>query len=67
MDCKFTSREKEVMELLPKGLSNLEIANILCVSRHTVKAVLEHIYDKTNIHNRVALACWIVKKEFEKY
>ena len=49
----FTLREKEIMDLVVKGLTNIEIASNLTVSRHTVKAHLEHIYSKLGVHNRL--------------
>ena len=58
---KLTNREKDVIELLVLGLSNQEIADKLFVSIHTVKAVLENLYSKFDVHNRVALAVYYVK------
>ena len=45
----YTKREKEVIILLIEGKSNIEIAECLNVSIHTVKAHLEHIYAKNEI------------------
>ena len=42
-----------------EGLSNKEIAAKLFISVHTVKANLEHIYEKLNISNIVLLALYV--------
>ena len=52
-DIKFTDREWEIIYLLAKGLNNQEIADTIFISVHTVKANLENIYKKLNLHNRV--------------
>ena len=58
---KLTNREKDICNLIIKGLSNKEIAKELYISVHTVKANLEHIYEKLKISNRVLLAIYITK------
>lgn len=57
----LTKRESEVLCLLAKGLTNMEIAEELIISRHTVKAILENVYDKLGIHNRVLVAIYATK------
>lgn len=57
----LTERETEVVELLAKGLTNKEIGEELFISRHTVKAVLEKVYEKIGIHNRVLVAMYVIK------
>lgn len=52
----LTKREKEIVKLIIKGLTNKEIAKELFLSVHTIKANIENIYEKTNINNRVLLA-----------
>ena len=64
-DLILTQREKDTLELLVKGYSNEEIAESLVVSVHTVKAHLENIYYKFNVHNKVqaavhAISCGII-------
>ncbi len=48
----LTKREKDVLNLISKGLSNKEISKILLVSNNTVKTHLLKIYKKLNVKNR---------------
>lgn len=54
----LSAREREIVQLIAEGLSNVEIANELFVSRRTVATHLENIFRKTGIRNRVSLAVW---------
>lgn len=49
----LTNREKEVLELLAKGYTNPEIAQMLYISPHTVKAHVAAILKKLNAKNRL--------------
>jgi DNA-binding NarL/FixJ family response regulator len=46
-------REKEVLELLSKGLLYKEIAEELDISRETVKKHIKNIYQKLHVQNKV--------------
>lgn len=52
----LTCREKEVGRWLVDGKTNEEIANILGISRATVKVHVEHILGKLRVENRTAAA-----------
>jgi NarL family two-component system response regulator LiaR len=49
----LTRREQEILALLVKGLSNLEISNQLSISIATVKYHLTNIFTKLGAKNRV--------------
>lgn len=49
----LSSREKEVLELLSKGLMYKEIAGKLGVSHETIKKHLKNIYQKLHVQNKI--------------
>jgi two-component system nitrate/nitrite response regulator NarL len=51
----LTERERQIMHLAAKGLSNKEVGRQLNVSDGTIKVHLHHIYQKLAISNRTAL------------
>lgn len=61
----LTPREKEVLYLLKEGLNNQEIAERLCISRHTTKAHLSSIYKKCEVKNRVLAVKHILNESGE--
>jgi two-component system nitrate/nitrite response regulator NarL len=52
----LTDRERQIMRLVSKGLSNKEIGRRLKISEGTIKVHLHHIYQKLGISNRTVLA-----------
>jgi DNA-binding NarL/FixJ family response regulator len=48
----LTAREREVLELLGRGLSNRLIAHELHISEHTVKFHISSLYAKLEVGNR---------------
>lgn len=48
----LTTRETYILQILTEGLDNKEIANILHISTHTVKAHISMILKKLNAKNR---------------
>jgi DNA-binding NarL/FixJ family response regulator len=48
----LSPREREILELIAKGLTNPEAAQALGLSRATVRTHLEHIYEKLEVTNR---------------
>lgn len=49
----LSNREKEILELLSKGLMYKEIAAQLFISQETVRKHVYHIYEKLHVNNRV--------------
>ena len=59
----FTGRELDVLALLAEGKTNSEIGKALFISVHTVKAVLEKIYEKIGCHNRVQASVFALQNK----
>lgn len=51
----LSTREREVLELVRRGMSNREIARDLTISTNTVKTHLRAIFDKSGYRSRVRL------------
>lgn len=51
----ITSRERDVVELLVRGLSNIQIAATLVVTENTVETHLGRLYEKLEVHSRTEL------------
>ena len=49
----LSEREKEILQLIAKGVSNSEAARLLTLSKATIRTHLEHIYQKLEVTNRV--------------
>lgn len=58
----LTPREQEVLTLIAEGLSNGEIAERLVISIKTVDRHRENIMRKLNLHNRVDLVKYALRK-----
>lgn len=54
---RLTSREREVVELLGRGMRPAQIAERLCVSHSTVKTHVLHVREKTGAGSTLELAC----------
>ncbi|MDR0725069.1 MAG: LuxR C-terminal-related transcriptional regulator [Prevotellaceae bacterium] len=57
---KLTDREKSVLKLLLKGLSNKEVADKLVISPHTVITHRKNIVEKTGIRSLSGLAIYAI-------
>ena len=56
----LSEREKDVLIQVVKGLSNKEIADVLCISMHTVISHRKHITSKLNIHSTAGLTIYAI-------
>jgi DNA-binding CsgD family transcriptional regulator len=57
----LTAREWEILGLLAEGHSNLEISELIFVSRRTVEYHLQNIYGKLDVNSRAAAIAWLAK------
>lgn len=58
----LTAAEWRVVELVPKGRTNDEIAAALNIATETVKEHLARVRYKLGLKNRVQLAVWVLRK-----
>ena len=57
---ELSDREKDVLIQVVRGLSNKEIADVLCISMHTVISHRKHIAAKLNIHSTAGLTVYAI-------
>jgi DNA-binding NarL/FixJ family response regulator len=55
---ELSERELEIIELVATGLTNLEIASQLMISKRTVDNHVSNVFAKTGAKNRIALINW---------
>lgn len=60
-DDQLTSREREVLGLVARGLSNREIASRLVLSEKTVRNHVERTYTKIGSTNRVGASLYALE------
>lgn len=61
-DDSLTERELEVLRLVARGASNLQIAEGLVISVNTVKSHLKNILSKLQLENRTQAAAYALEK-----
>ena len=54
----LTPKEREVLDLLSKGLSNKQIAKTLDIAEKTVKVHVSHVLEKLELKGRTQAALW---------
>lgn len=57
---ELSEREKDVLIQVVRGLSNKEIADVLCISQHTVITHRKNITRKLNIHSTAGLTIYAI-------
>jgi predicted ATPase/DNA-binding CsgD family transcriptional regulator len=58
----LTQREREIVELLVRGMSNPQIAFRLSISVGTVRSHVDHILSKLGVHSRAQVAVWALNQ-----
>ena len=62
---RLTAREREILDLVAEGRTNAEIAELLWVSRGTVRKHLDNVYAKLGVHTRTAAAAFVQARFFQ--
>lgn len=57
----LTNRQREILEALTRGLSNLDIAKMCGISEDGVKAHMKTLFAKLNVSNRLEAASYALK------
>jgi DNA-binding NarL/FixJ family response regulator len=57
----LTEREREVLDLIARGLSNREIAGRMVISEKTVKTHVSNLLNKLDLPDRTRAAIWALK------
>ncbi|MBM4443868.1 MAG: response regulator transcription factor [Chloroflexi bacterium] len=60
----LSDREKEILKLAARGLSNADIAEELCLSIRTVQGHLGHIFNKLQVGSRTEAVVRALKEEW---
>ncbi|MDV6252148.1 LuxR C-terminal-related transcriptional regulator [Vibrio sp. EA2] len=58
VEVELTRREIQVLKMLKDGGSNMEIADSLFISEHTIKSHLYNIFRKLEVKNRTQATSW---------
>ncbi len=61
-DDPLTGRERQVLQLVARGLTNREIAETLVIAENTVKNHLRNILGKLHMDNRVQAAAYALRE-----
>ena len=54
---RLTEREQEVLRMIVRGLTSIEIAQRMAISYETVKSHTKKIHEKLQVHTRAQAAC----------
>ena len=60
-DFNISEREIEIIGLISEGLSNIEIAEKLFISKHTVRNHVSNIIEKLSVKDRTQIAVFAMK------
>lgn len=60
----LTDRERDVLGLICQGASDAEMAEVLCLSRHTIRNHLASLYRKIDVKRRGSAIAWARERGF---
>jgi len=58
----LSRREREIAELVGKGLTNREIAALAHISERTVESHVQHVLAKLGFARRAEIAVWVARR-----
>jgi non-specific serine/threonine protein kinase len=61
----LSAREREVAELIARGMTNRQIAERLVISERTVDRHVSNMFAKLGVGTRAQLAAWVVEQQRE--
>lgn len=59
----FTDREKEILELLCKGLNNDQISEVIHISPKTIEKHKSNLFQKTDTNNTINLILYAIRND----
>jgi len=60
----LSQREIQILQMLACGTTNVEIAQSLNISPHTVKSHITHIFNKLGVNSRTQASVWATQHHF---
>jgi RNA polymerase sigma factor (sigma-70 family) len=63
---QLTPRERQIAQLVAKGLTNAEIGKQLWITQNTVKQTLKRMFRKLNVSARAELAAKLFQNQISK-
>lgn len=60
----LSEREQEILGLICNGLSDAEMGDKLCLSRHTIRNHVASLYNKIGVNRRAAAVIWARERGF---
>lgn len=62
----LTPRQKEVLELLSKGISYKDIAKQLFISETTIKTHINDIFQTLGVHSRTEAVLYVINQKYRQ-
>jgi DNA-binding NarL/FixJ family response regulator len=59
----LTTQEQNILSLMVQGKTTPEVAELLCLSRHTIVTHLKNVYLKLDVHTRHELVAKVLKEK----